>query len=184
MKYEIKQLNEIDAVVISDEEIEKDDYYISLESNYASHPKGKNVLYNLITKTNGKNPKKIIATISPYKIEGLPMLELPNREDVEKLGRDRAIERNWHPDSMETRRVANEIIEAVKYGYKAAQKQYSESDMEDMAEAALEWWGDKNSKISDSKEFITTYLQSLQKKQFPIAVELTEDLQIIKWYYK
>jgi hypothetical protein len=28
------------------------------------------------------------------------------------------------------------------------------------------------------------FKQSLQKKQFPSSVELTEDLKVIKWYYE
>ena len=39
--------------------------------------------------------------------------------DLEKMAFDRAVERGWHPDSLATRRVANEIIEAVKFGFNA-----------------------------------------------------------------
>jgi len=40
--------------------------------------------------------------------------------DVEKLGYDRAVERMWHPKSLETKRVGNEIIKAVDYGFQKA----------------------------------------------------------------
>ena len=44
--------------------------------------------------------------------------------DIKELGRQRAIDRMWNPDSMETRRVANEIIGAVEYGFKIGQSIY------------------------------------------------------------
>ena len=40
--------------ITSDEEIKEDDWYI-----------GDNIIYNLVTKTNGMNPQKIISTTNP-----------------------------------------------------------------------------------------------------------------------
>jgi len=130
-----------------------------------------------------------VSKATTEEIEKIYLAELPNQEeDVEKLGRDRAIERRWNPDSMETRRVANEIIEAVKYGYKAAQsKKYSEEDMRKAFNAGDSYRYYQNngsrsipSDVLDEDDFI----QSLQKKQFPIAVDLDNNMNSLKWYYE
>lgn len=50
---------------VSDDVIKFDDYYISLEKNYATDPKERYVLYTLISKLNGKNPKKVVCCNNP-----------------------------------------------------------------------------------------------------------------------
>lgn len=79
MKYKIEKLNDTDAVVISDEEIKE---------NTNTFKEGINgdwfwcAKYNKIA-NNGDITAfdfKVIATISPFKIEGLPMIELPKRD--------------------------------------------------------------------------------------------------------
>jgi hypothetical protein len=55
--------------------------------------------------------------------------EEPKQETLEEVAFQRAVERRWHPNSLDTRRVGNEIIEAVKFGAKWQQEQglsYSE----------------------------------------------------------
>jgi len=49
----------------SDDKILNDEPYISLETNYATDPKERYVLYYLGVGLNGKNPKKVIATNNP-----------------------------------------------------------------------------------------------------------------------
>lgn len=52
------------------------------------------------------------------------------QETLEEAAYQRAVDRNWNPNSLETRRVGNEIIEAVKFGAKWMQERmYSEEDM-------------------------------------------------------
>lgn len=48
-------------IVTSNEDIKQDDYYIAWETNYATEPKERWVLYNLISELNGINQKKVIA---------------------------------------------------------------------------------------------------------------------------
>lgn len=50
---------------VSDDKILNDEPYISLETNYATDPKERYVLYYLGVGLNGKNPKKVIATNNP-----------------------------------------------------------------------------------------------------------------------
>jgi hypothetical protein len=69
MKYEIKQLNDTDAVVILDKEPKINDWY---NSDLGINKLGSTTRYV------EKYREKVIATISPFKIEELPMLELPN----------------------------------------------------------------------------------------------------------
>jgi len=45
------------------------------------------------------------------------------QETLEEVAFQRAVERRWHPNSLDTRRVGNEIIEAVKFGAKWRQEQ-------------------------------------------------------------
>ncbi len=250
MKYEIKQLNDTDAVVISDEKIKENNYYISWETDYATEPKERFVLYVLVTKTNGKNPKKVIATISPFKLEGLPMLELPNKTPIidtfwlEKLcyydrrnpdfeikeefgydkeeveatgnfakkdcvcdncfyGRTKMAEKyifelpNQEEDVEKLADLSNGYLiyakdtkapifkEGFIAGYNAAQKQFSESDMINafiegsnsgvqFQSICEDYYGEAELYAKSDLEY---FKQSLQKKQFPTSVELTEDLQ-------
>lgn len=89
MKYEINQLNDTDAVVISNEKIKHKDIVLHFTSNSILkadefHESNGNVTL-LFQDTLSKREvliiecRKVIATISPYKIEGLPMLEFPER---------------------------------------------------------------------------------------------------------
>lgn len=195
MKYEIKQLNDTDAVVINSLETlsNNGDYFLG-HPNY-----DKLFKWNMPEKTQheGKQVwiKKIIATISPFKIEGLPMLELPNQEeDVEKLAHTKYAYISKNPPY--TIITPKDKIEGFIEGYKAVQsKKYSEEDIKKaiaMAKIAITLDGliDMDSWISNGYAGAepayteNDILQSLQKKQFPTSVELTEDLQIIKWYYK
>ena len=79
------------------------------------------------------------------------------QETLEEVAFQRAVERRWHPNSLDTRRVGNEIIEAVKFGAKWQQEQglsysegyndammdcqknmYSEEDMERFGDLILD----------------------------------------------
>ena len=179
MKYEIKQLNDTNAVIISDEETlsNNGDYFLG-------HPNYDKLLkWNMPEKTQHEGKqiwiKKVIATISPFKIGGLPMLELPNQEeDIEKLA---LIDANsvWCDETTlenEQRELNGHVIGFIE-GYKAAQKQYSEDDMRKAFETG------RNYQLTGENNF-NELLQSQQKIQFPTSVELTEDLKVIKWYYK
>lgn len=194
MKYEIKQLNATDAVVISDEEIKIND---PITDGYKIWYQRDN--YSLL------NRKKIIATISPFKIEGLPILELPKNNicyknclipcngDCPRLPNqeedfillNKVIEEESEIAYLQTGSLTSiEIVKrAASAGYKAAQKQYSEDDVRNAFKA-----GRKKQSTNPSGEYefdtVDDYLQSLQKKQFPIAVELTKDFKPLKWYYE
>jgi len=193
MKYEIKRFNDTDAVVISNEEPKINDWY---NSNLGINKLGSTTRYV------EKYREKIIATISPFKIGGLPMLELPNQEeDIKRLALDYAktpILNHKEQDLNTEIWISGARQQGFIAGYKAAQKQFSEEDMINAIQMAR---GIREGKetftaedISGCTEVCTydwTYeyeegeiLQSLQKKQFPTSVELTEDLQIIKWYYE
>ena len=239
MKYEIKRFNDIDAAIISNEEIKSGDWFIlffGMESPEVLKA----------TKENSigikSNCKKIIATISPFKLEGLPMLELskigrkviPNEnwgsntckiiegvitkdygnefeiktdtgktlliycdevnlaellnqeEDIEKLAL------NVYPkDMLETSKGCfDDMNEANRNiwiaGYKAAQKQYSEEDMRNVIKLAVY---SINPMLLGTDIFTkeeNRVIQSLQKKQFPIAVEFnpSEAFPKLKWYYE
>ena len=295
MKYEIKQLNATEAVVISDEEIKPNtktfkegfngDWFWNSKHNQISN-------IGDITSFDFK----IIATIAPFKLEGLPMLELPNQgkyiieyqqypdgthvciaynngdwfcdcgiegneisennariilnslnsqlpnqeEDVSKIATDYvnseeiSAKKKWNTkqyfdydlrgidlkgkDEFLYKKLLLKILSETSFGfqagYKAAQsKKYSEEDLINFKnfwlKKDIEWFdntneGDiykdkKGNKISD-KDLINDYLQSLQKKQFPIAVDLEMECcgiianavdccknynyKFIKWYYE
>ena len=120
-----------------------------------------------------KHTSKIIAyrkLNSEAKELDLPLLPPFEREiDINEIAKQRAIDRKWHPNSMETRRVGNEIIEAVKYGYEIAQsKQFSLDDMKKAIEMAREYefirfgGGDIESKYTEEE-----IIQSLSTQQLP-----------------
>lgn len=94
---------------------------------------------------------KIIAASPELNPEGVPTY-------VEWLGTQRAIERRWDPKSLETRRVANEIIEGVKFGYQAAEKELSESKWNEGYKTAIEvintlpTWDDVRKAIEMARE--------------------------------
>ncbi len=120
----------------------------------------------------------------------LPLLPPFEREiDINEIAKQRAIDRKWHPNSMETRRVGNEIIEAVKYGYEIAQsKQFSLDDMKKAIEMAREYefirfgGGDIESKYTEEE-----IIQSLSTQQLPKEFVLGEggtiEEQIKNGYY-
>ena len=170
------------GLIISDEEPKDGDITLDGNDLFSPYEKGATPVVKF---------KKIIATISPYKIEGLPMLEFDNQEeDVEKLAHSVMI--NYLTNNNPERDFKRSTIGADDYknwwiaGYKAAQKQYSESDMRNAINKGIDVWMDSETESGSFQIMESDYqdiLKSLQKKQFPIAVELTEDLQIIKWYY-
>lgn len=170
MKYEIKQ-----AVVILDKEPKINDWY---NSDLGINKLGSTTRYV------EKYRHKVIATISPFKLEGLPILELPNQEEdiqIDKLAVNYCIE------TKQDNRLHYFIRNIFRAGYKAAQKQYSEEDMRDIYNYAkipdvIFYLRDGTKKIESTS--FEDFIQSLQKKQFPIAVELTEDLKPIKWHYE
>lgn len=172
MKYEIKRFNDIDAVVILDKEPKINDWY---NSDLGINKLGSTTRYV------EKYRHKVIATISPFKIEGLPMLELPNQEeDVEK--HKRCIETVDKIMSLFPNTELTPLTMAFHAG--AAQKLYSEEDMRNVIKLAVY---SINPMLLGTDIFTkeeNRVIQSLQKKQFPIAVELTEDLKVIKWYYE
>lgn len=102
----------------------------------------------------------------------LPLL--PNPYDdikINNLAKQRAIERNWNPNSLETRRVANEIIESYKEGYKTARESDKQFTLEDMEAAvcfgmSLEGFKDDKYKLSDDDEF-KGFIKSLQLDKLP-----------------
>ena len=189
MKYEIKQLNDTDAVVISDEEIKIND---SITDGYR--------VWYWRDNCSLLGRKKVIATIAPFKIEGLPMLELPNQEeDVENFDElflmnrndlrvlfnagnagsggalyNRVRKYNGFDEFRESNEGREFLIDKL---YKAAQKQYSEDAIRKAFETG------RNYQLTGENNF-NELLQSLQKKQFPTSVELTEDFKPLKWYYE
>jgi hypothetical protein len=72
-----------------------------------------------------------------YKYEIIISQEESKQETLEEAAYQRAVDRKWAPNSLETRRVGNEIIEAVKFGAKwQAERSYSEEDMKKCWDAA------------------------------------------------
>lgn len=62
-------------VAISGEKINIDDWYVCWDELY--NP-AKYSIYNLVSTANGKNPKKIVATDSSFKLEGIPQFKTEN----------------------------------------------------------------------------------------------------------
>jgi hypothetical protein len=80
--------------------------------------------------------------------------EEPKQEtSLEEAAYQRAVDRNWNPNSLETRRVGNEIIEAVKFGAKWQQEQdknrYSEDDVINILTKREEYLKTKRPTFSD-----------------------------------
>jgi len=146
---------------------------------------GNMVTYYLIKgiKENYVSCHKIIAylPLNSNVLGGVPLL--PKFEDVvEKLGRERAIERRWHPDRMETKRVANEIIQAVKFGYRAATKVYTEEDMRTAIERARDEIGDSPYDL-EYKFSSDDIIKSFESSKIPIyfIAELLNSNEVEKY---
>jgi len=243
------------AVVVSDDEIKEGEiipYVMCWENNTYTFENSNNG----IRKSKLKYAKKVIATIAPYKIEGLPMLELelPNQEitigsvtnfgiitDINEnsicVGKNKKGVELWYkkssvyllPNQEEDEEKLADNYALSKYpkelneekttgkdigyslvqiersvckddfiaGYKAAQsKKWSDEDLHKAFEAGMKF-------IGEDKGSYKEFLQSLQKKQFPIAVELEIEcgiveqcecisnseclkttFKVIKWYYE
>lgn len=52
--------------IIDDSDLKEGDWYLNWETNYATDPKERWVMYNCVSKPNGTNPKKIIVTTNKY----------------------------------------------------------------------------------------------------------------------
>lgn len=153
----------------------------------------KELCYDVGTNSICQLLQEIGTNASPYilkiigGIEPLPILSYSDKikeslknnhkwVDVEELGKNRAIERKWNPNSLETKRVANEIIQAVKFGYEAHQsitnKRFS---LEDMKTAFLMGLVYAHKPYPQNKEFEEKYFQSLQK-----PIQLNVDIKVNK----
>jgi hypothetical protein len=56
------------------------------------------------------------------------------KETLEEVAYQRAVDRLWHPNSLETRRVGYEIIEAVKFGANwQAERMFTADEMKEYA---------------------------------------------------
>lgn len=170
--YKIKRLNNTDAVVISDEKIKIND---SITDGYR--------VWYWRDNCSLLGRKKVVATISPFKIEELPMLELPNQEeDIEKLAHTKYAYISKNPPY--TIITPKDKIEGFIEGYKAAQKQYSKEDLLDFGKFCIDNnTCDEENRYYEYWELLKMWKEK-QKKQFPTSVELTEDFKIIKWYYE
>jgi len=171
-------------------------------------------MLNKVELVNSKNINlsymcyKVIATIAPYQIEGLPMLELckhkglidtgveyyhcpmcnegwkyvelPNQEEeIEQLAK--ADYKKYNLSSHHGERTKQDYIDCFTRGYKAAQsKKFSEDDMRIAITKAYMVGVDRT---NYGKQLENDILQSLQKKQFPIAVKLDNNMNPLKWYY-
>ena len=74
MKYEIKQLNDTDVVIISNENPSNKDWYWNENTNKVKHYFENRECYPSLI-----HRYKVIATISPFELKGLPILKLPNQ---------------------------------------------------------------------------------------------------------
>ncbi len=59
------KLSETHYIVVDDSEIKEGDFYVSRETNYATEPKERWVLYNLSSTTNGTKPLKVTHSTEP-----------------------------------------------------------------------------------------------------------------------
>jgi len=126
--------------------------------------------------------KKVISHLplnnSPI-LEGVDLLP-PIEDDIKQLGIDRAIERRWNPNSLETRRVANEIITGVEYGYNKAKEKYKYTE-EDMINAILFGMrkGLNVGKVDETdSDWVNNYVKSLQQPKMPIGFKC--EVQILR----
>ena len=87
-------------------------------------------------------------------------------EQIEKLAYDRAVERNWNPDFLETRRVGEEIMDAVKFGFQEAK----ESEDEEIQAMRTE--------IEQLKQDIREIYRELSIAQLDISSDHIEDVLV------
>ena len=113
---------------VNDSEIIKDEFYISLETNYATEPKERYVLYCLGVGLNGENPKKVIATTNPS-------LDIPQIiDEFEELKKEYF--KSWSFGETNPNHFYNVLRDAYKKAKE--QYQYTKQDMIEFAE-----WKDK-----------------------------------------
>ena len=166
------RLNKQVLLVDETAEIKEGDYFHSPATKKILYASKDMLSWNCDTTQQHKGWTKIIAA-SP-KLEGIPEFETlpPNTEDdVEKLATQRAIDRKWNPNSLETRRVANEIIKSFIAGYNQAKSEtmFSLEDMNYIYNLLTYDDLDEDEKIESAKE----HIQSLTKpKEYEFVVEM------------
>jgi hypothetical protein len=178
--------------IISNEEIKESDYYIAWETNYATNPKERWVIYNLGVGLNGINQQKIIASqILSLNLSNITFSEEVSKElgivDLHKIGCDMALKSGYHTNTPEKKEKfyngIEDYLDGVKNGYEQAilNNQHKQFTLEDIKEAV-----DIGLSISTmtkepftSKKFkvykqlgIDTLLLVLAKKEYIVELEM------------
>jgi len=165
-------------LVVDDSEIKKGDYRVNIQRGYVKLADKEGLdYYNKRSDVFKKAIAHLPLNDSPI-LEGvmlLPPLEV--EDNVEKLGIERAIERKWNPNSLETKRVANEIITAVSYGYNKAREKYSLSNILDLyiketARGMDMWSKEENETMTTIGNIIESLSQPKMPTQFLFEMEM------------
>lgn len=174
MKYKVITLKDNKSVLVDETadsvDIKLDDHYVAWEDNYET-PQW--VVYVLVSKTNGKTPYKVVATINHSINKNIPMIIV--EDEVEKLANEANGYLFNNPKPLNPNgSKALAFDEGFKKGYKAAQKNfYSEKDLEKAYEAGED---SKEDEINgDGESLFSEYLHSLNQKYIELeTVEYTD----------
>jgi hypothetical protein len=174
-------------IITSNEDIKEGDLYYEPTSETNIN------VANKILKSYYQN--KIIAQQNQIDFSSLSVEEQKKIGwfDIVQFGKQKAIDRLYNPDSLETRIVANEIIKAVKSGFEKAQELLSDRmfTVEDMEKAIIQFATDCDidqdlicynghdsngiRQYNSAKRWFKEYVQSLsQYKSWEIEIELEE----------
>lgn len=156
-------------VAVSNGKIEVDDHYLS-----------NNEIYVLCTNLNGKNSKKIIATDTTFKLEGVPQFELEETH-IDYISWNEANKifekEEWRNPDLSNKE--DELaVSAIHLGYKTALQnyQYTEENLRKAFEAGNNYGHNESLNYSahhfpDEDE----YIQSLKQPKELIGIEVETD---------
>ena len=159
-------------IITSNEEVQKDDYYIAWETNYATEPKKRWVLYNLGSGLNGSNQQKVIAQQDQIEFSALSEEEQKKIRyfNVEKMARQWVYRNTDLPSTSEEAWYEKVYISGFQ---KAQELLYDRMfTLEDMKLCYMQGWN--RGRDGHSTE-MNNYIQSLsQPKSWKIELEMEQ----------
>jgi len=178
MKQQVVKTNK-GYVAISDEKITE---------GFFLHPKG--VIFP-VTEIYIRGPistglmKKIIATDSTFKLEGIPQFEL-EKDELEKMALEYASlpYKNWPKDAQVILLEDNARLDFIA-GYKAAQSKgcFTEEDIIKAIRFGKDLWKDAENQVKNGVKkqlFVKDFIDSLKQPKKLVAIEIN-DMEASQW---
>lgn len=176
MNYKVQTINDF-AVGILDDKINNGNYVVSENSIDCLFIDGK---INTVEMLLEGYWKKVVFTIDKdMRADGIPMLVLPNEDDIEKIFKNHFDigENEPFPQSQGDRNIIDYFKEGYKVKVAQGDRKWSDVDMIKAVVAHNKYCSTLKNGVPNFSEWLYNegkyFYQSLQKKKYPESIELT-----------